>query len=81
MFRNFNQYKKNKDKYMVLVKNKTGIFYERICDSRNGTCKCNAGSEGTYDINSHMGIIKYGGRLWTLTYTKILKRELTVRFT
>ena len=32
-------------------------------------------------INSHMGIIKYGGRLWTLTYTKILKRELTVRFT
>ncbi len=32
-------------------------------------------------INRHMGIIKYGGRLWTLTYTKILKRELTVRFT
>lgn len=30
-------------------KNKTGIFYERICDSRNGTCKCNTGSEGTYD--------------------------------
>lgn len=28
---------------------KTGIFYERICDSRNGTCKCNTGSEGTYD--------------------------------
>ena len=49
MFRYFNQYKNNKDKYMVLVKNKTGIFYERICDSRNGTCKCNAGSEGTYD--------------------------------
>lgn len=64
MYRKFNQYKNNKDKYMVLVKNKTGIFvFFRIY------------------INSHMGIIKYGGRLWTLTYTKILKRELTVRFT